>query len=92
MTQYALQGMGAPGVAPRIKLAYSGPVIPIWTRSVRCARARGRLPTYRAQVPAAVQFEVYFDRSISIRASVEDVKVTLSIAIALAQLESRHLG
>src|SRR5438477_3370576 len=47
---------------------------------------RERLPTYRAQVPAAVQLEVYFDRSISIRASVEDVKFTLGIAISLVIL------
>jgi HAE1 family hydrophobic/amphiphilic exporter-1 len=44
------------------------------------------LPTYRAQVPAAVAMEVQFDRSISIRESVEDVQVTLTIAIGLVVL------
>ena len=44
---------------------------------------RDRLPTYRAQVPAAVNLEVLFDRSISIRDSVDDVQVTLAIAVAL---------
>jgi HAE1 family hydrophobic/amphiphilic exporter-1 len=47
---------------------------------------RERLPTYRAQVPAAVQMEVQFDRSVSIRASVEDVKFTLAVAISLVIL------
>src|SRR6202047_651573 len=36
---------------------------------------RARLPSYRAQVPAAVKMEVLNDRSISIRDSVHDVKV-----------------
>ncbi|HMA71122.1 MAG TPA: efflux RND transporter permease subunit [Xanthobacteraceae bacterium] len=45
-----------------------------------------RLPTYRAQIPAAVKMELLADRSISIRDSVEDVKVTLSIAIGLVVL------
>src|SRR5262249_5962762 len=47
---------------------------------------RERLPTYRAQVPAAVNLEVHFDRSRSIRQSVEDVQVTLLIAIGLVVL------
>ena len=45
-----------------------------------------RLPTYRAQIPAAVKMELLADRSISIRDSVKDVKVTLGIAIALVVL------
>ena len=45
-----------------------------------------RLPTYRAQIPASVKMELLADRSISIRDSVEDVKVTLGIAIALVIL------
>ena len=44
---------------------------------------RARLPSYRAQVPAAVKMEVLNDRSISIRDSVHDVEITLMIAIAL---------
>jgi hydrophobic/amphiphilic exporter-1 (mainly G- bacteria), HAE1 family len=47
---------------------------------------RERLPSYRAQVPAAVRMEVLNDRSISIRDSVQDVKVTLAIAISLVVL------
>src|SRR5207247_8845578 len=47
---------------------------------------RERLPTYRAQVPAAVTLQVQFDRSISIRDSVHDVQETLLIALALVVL------
>jgi hydrophobic/amphiphilic exporter-1 (mainly G- bacteria), HAE1 family len=47
---------------------------------------RERLPTYRAQVPAAVDLQVQFDRSISIRDSVHDVQETLMIAIGLVVL------
>src|SRR5215467_9011681 len=45
-----------------------------------------RLPTYRAQVPPAINLDVQFDRSVSIRESVEDVQVTLAIAIGLVVL------
>src|SRR5215467_4253029 len=45
-----------------------------------------RLPTYRAQIPAAVKMELLADRSVSIRDSVEDVQVTLAIAIGLVIL------
>jgi HAE1 family hydrophobic/amphiphilic exporter-1 len=44
---------------------------------------KSRLPSYRAQIPAAIKMEVLNDRSISIRASVIDVQETLVIAIAL---------
>jgi hydrophobic/amphiphilic exporter-1 (mainly G- bacteria), HAE1 family len=47
---------------------------------------REQLPTYRAQVPAAIDLEVLADRSISIRNSVADVEVTLAIAIGLVIL------
>ena len=47
---------------------------------------RAQLPTYRAQVPAAIDLEVLADRSVSIRASVEDVEFTLAIAITLVIL------
>jgi hydrophobic/amphiphilic exporter-1 (mainly G- bacteria), HAE1 family len=47
---------------------------------------RDHLPTYRAQVPAGINLEVQLDRSISIREAVEDVQVTLVIAIALVIL------
>jgi HAE1 family hydrophobic/amphiphilic exporter-1 len=47
---------------------------------------RERLPIYRAQIPAAVKMEILADRSMSIRESVEDVQVTLLIAIGLVVL------
>ena len=47
---------------------------------------REQLPTYRAQVPAAIDLEVLADRSISIRNSVADVEFTLGIAITLVVL------
>ena len=45
-----------------------------------------RLPSYRAQVPAAIKMQVMLDRSTSIRESVADVQTTLTIAIALVVL------
>jgi HAE1 family hydrophobic/amphiphilic exporter-1 len=47
---------------------------------------RAQIPTYRAQVPAAVDLQVLADRSISIRNSVSDVEFTLAIAIGLVIL------
>jgi HAE1 family hydrophobic/amphiphilic exporter-1 len=47
---------------------------------------RERLPAYRAQVPPAINLDVQFDRSVSIRESVEDVQVTLAIALGLVVL------
>jgi HAE1 family hydrophobic/amphiphilic exporter-1 len=47
---------------------------------------RAQIPTYRAQVPAAVDLQVLADRSISIRNSVSDVEFTLAIAISLVIL------
>jgi HAE1 family hydrophobic/amphiphilic exporter-1 len=47
---------------------------------------RNLLPTYRAQVPAAIDLEMLADRSVSIRNSVADVQVTLAIAISLVVL------
>ena len=44
---------------------------------------REQLPSYRAQVPAAINLDVLNDRSLSIRASVDDVQVTLAIAVSL---------
>ncbi len=44
---------------------------------------RNKLPAMRAQVPAAIQMQPLFDRSISIRAAVSDVQHTLAIAITL---------
>ena len=47
---------------------------------------RERLPTYRAALPASVNLEVLNDRSVSVRESVEDVQITLGIAVALVVL------
>ena len=47
---------------------------------------RARLPSYRAQIPAAINMEVLNDRSVSIRDSVIDVQETLLIAIVLVIL------
>ncbi|MGH9972196.1 MAG: efflux RND transporter permease subunit [Pyrinomonadaceae bacterium] len=41
------------------------------------------LPTFRAQLPASVNLGIRYDRSQSIRASVNDVKFTLMLTIAL---------
>ena len=44
---------------------------------------RAQLPSYRAQVPAAINLDVLNDRSLSIRASVDDVQFTSAIAVGL---------
>ncbi|MGH9578353.1 MAG: efflux RND transporter permease subunit, partial [Terriglobales bacterium] len=49
-------------------------------------RIHGLFPTIRAQLPAAVDLGVLFDRSVSIRDSVGDVKFTLALTIALVVL------
>jgi HAE1 family hydrophobic/amphiphilic exporter-1 len=41
------------------------------------------LPVFRAQIPASVDLNVLFDRSLSIRSSVADVKFTLGLTICL---------
>ena len=41
------------------------------------------LPTFRAEVPAGVTMEVLFDRSVTIRQSVEEVEFTLLLALTL---------
>src|SRR6266511_757282 len=41
------------------------------------------LPTFRAEVPAGVSINVMYDRSTSIRQSVEDVRFSLILALAL---------
>ena len=41
------------------------------------------LPQLQAQIPAAVQIDTLYDRSVSIRASVDDVKFTLMLTIGL---------
>ena len=44
------------------------------------------LPTFRAEVPAGISVEVLFDRSVTIRASVEEVQFTLYLALMLVVL------
>ncbi len=41
------------------------------------------LPTLRAQVPRAVEMGIFYDRSLSIRASIDDVKFSMLLSIAL---------
>ncbi len=41
------------------------------------------LPAFRSQIPSSVKLEVLYDRSVSIRESVRDVKFTLLIALCL---------
>jgi hydrophobic/amphiphilic exporter-1 (mainly G- bacteria), HAE1 family len=44
------------------------------------------LPTFRAEVPAGIDMEVLYDRTVSIRNSVEEVTHTLYVALALVVL------
>ena len=44
------------------------------------------LPTFRSQMPASVDLTVLYDRSVSIRDSVKDVKFTLFLALCLVVL------
>ena len=44
------------------------------------------LPTFRAQAPAGIKIEILYDRSDSIRESVNDVQFTLMLALALVVL------
>ena len=44
---------------------------------------RDLLPTFRAQIPASVSLDTLYDRSVSIRDSVNDVKFTLFLALCL---------
>ena len=47
---------------------------------------RQLLPSFRAQLPAAVNLDILYDRSESIRASVNDVKFTLFLTVCLVVL------
>ena len=47
---------------------------------------RKLLPTFRAEVPPAIDIQVLFDRSVSIRASVEEVEFALYLALVLVVL------
>ncbi len=44
------------------------------------------LPVFREQIPASVNLDILYDRSISIRESVADVKFTLGLTICLVVL------
>jgi HAE1 family hydrophobic/amphiphilic exporter-1 len=44
------------------------------------------LPTFRAEVPSAIEIETLYDRSVSIRASVNEVQFTLYMALVLVVL------
>jgi hydrophobic/amphiphilic exporter-1 (mainly G- bacteria), HAE1 family len=44
------------------------------------------MPNLRAQVPQSVKMGIFYDRSLSIRSSVEDVKFTLVLSICLVVL------
>jgi HAE1 family hydrophobic/amphiphilic exporter-1 len=46
-------------------------------------KIRELLPNIRAEVPAGIDINILFDRSITIRNSVEDVEFTLLVALAL---------
>jgi hydrophobic/amphiphilic exporter-1 (mainly G- bacteria), HAE1 family len=47
---------------------------------------KAMMPNLRAQVPQSVQMGVFYDRSLSIRSSVDDVKFTLVLSICLVVL------
>src|SRR3989442_2077833 len=44
------------------------------------------MPTFRAQIPAAVSLDILFDRSVTIRQSVHDVQFTLLLTVSLVVL------
>jgi hydrophobic/amphiphilic exporter-1 (mainly G- bacteria), HAE1 family len=47
---------------------------------------KAMMPNLRAQVPLSIQMGVFYDRSISIRSSVDDVKFTLILSVCLVVL------
>jgi hydrophobic/amphiphilic exporter-1 (mainly G- bacteria), HAE1 family len=47
---------------------------------------RKLLPSFQAQLPGSAKMEILFDRSVSIRASVEDVRFTLLLTLGLVVL------
>ena len=54
------------------------------TNTVEVARAvRALIPSFKAQLPASVSMHVMYDRSESIRESVNDVKLTLLLALCM---------
>src|SRR6516165_3153930 len=49
-------------------------------------RVREALPSLKASIPAAIDLTVVLDRTLTIRASVRDVEITLGIAVVLVIL------
>jgi HAE1 family hydrophobic/amphiphilic exporter-1 len=49
-------------------------------------RIKSLLPSFRQQLPPAIDLAIMYDRSVSIRASVSDVKFTLVLALCLVIL------
>jgi len=49
-------------------------------------RIYAELPSLKASIPAAIKFTVVLDRTTTIRASVKDVELTLSLSVALVIL------
>lgn len=47
---------------------------------------KGLLPMFRVQIPSSVNLNILYDRSVSIRESVNDVKFTLFLALCLVVL------
>jgi HAE1 family hydrophobic/amphiphilic exporter-1 len=47
---------------------------------------RKLIPNFRAEIPASINLDILYDRSVSIRDSVNDVKITLFIALCLVVL------
>ncbi|MBN2360801.1 MAG: efflux RND transporter permease subunit [Deltaproteobacteria bacterium] len=57
------------------------------TNTVQVADAvSALLPSFRAQLPASVELQTIYDRSDSIRASVDDVQLTLLVTLCLVVL------
>ena len=54
------------------------------TNTVQVAdKVKALLPTLREQMPPAMNLDIFFDRTVSIRESVNDVKVTLLLTVVL---------
>ncbi len=54
------------------------------TNTVEVVRTiKDLLPQYRAEIPASVNLDILYDRSISIKESVRDVQITFLIALVL---------
>jgi HAE1 family hydrophobic/amphiphilic exporter-1 len=49
-------------------------------------RVRDVLPSFQSQLPASVKLNILFDRSVTVRESVNDVQFTLTLAIGLVVL------